>query len=118
MIGIVIPLIGDWMAYCNELKTLSEVTRTTEAAGATPPDHSRSVSVSSRSPDAAPAAAEGGVVPGTVKTLGSLVGRPAAARKSVMSEATISVWPTTARVTPFPVYGPLAATPPVSGFKS
>src|ERR1700729_3828688 len=103
MIGIVIPLIGDWMAYCNELKTLSEVTRTTEAAGATPPDHSRSVSVSSRSPDAAPSGTDGGVVPGTVKTVGLLAGKPAAARKLVMSERTISVWPTTARVTPLPV---------------
>ena len=54
------PLIVFWMAYCSEVKTLSELTRMTDASGATPPDHSRSRSVSARSLDAAPAVARFG----------------------------------------------------------
>ena len=89
--GTVMPLMELWIAYCMEVNTSPEMTSTTEAPEATPPDHSRSRSVSDKSPEAAPLAAVCGAVPGTVTTVGSLAGRPAAARKSVMSAGIICV---------------------------
>src|ERR1700722_5259419 len=104
MMGMVMPLIGFRIAYDKDVKISPELTRKIDALVATPPDHSRSRSVSDRSLEAAPAATDKGVVLGTVKTVGSLAVRPAAPRKSVMSAGTISVWPITAMVTPFPVF--------------